>query len=114
MILCVIYLETWKSELTENTEESITVMVIGNKSDLHHLREVSFHEAKEFCDCDSMKIMEVSALESSNIEQAFETLVFSIYHKMKEAESQQQVSAIQLDQNNNSQMYSCKGWKCAK
>ena len=107
-------IEMWKSELIDNTDENITVMVIGNKSDLHHSREVSFHEAKEFCDADHMKIIEASALESSNIEQAFETLIFNIYHRMKEAESQRMSTKIRLDQNDDKQndSFCQKGLKC--
>ena len=104
----------WRSELQDNTDENIVVMVIGNKNDLHHEREVSFHEAKEFCDKNDMKIMEASALESSNIDQAFETLVFNIYHKMKEAESKKDSTRVHLERQNGKNKQLCQNVKCNK
>ena len=36
----------WLSELRENADDNIAIMLVGNKSDLEHLRTVSTEDAK--------------------------------------------------------------------
>ena len=53
-------------------------MVLANKTDLNNGRAITFEEAKQFCDERQLKLFETSALSSSNIEEAFESLIFSL------------------------------------
>eukprot|EP01084_Bolivina_argentea_P316378 548385_1 len=101
-------LKRWRSELKEHSDENMVVMVLGNKIDLNHKRAVPFMQAKEFCDTHNIKIMEVSALESSNIELAFETLIFSIYERVKEYTSNSDSSKITLQNSNNYDFKNCE------
>ena len=40
--------ERWLKELRDYANENIVIMLVGNKSDLHHLRVISMDEAKHF------------------------------------------------------------------
>lgn len=47
-------------------------MLVGNKSDLRHLRAVPTEEAKEFASQNGLSFIETSALDASNVELAFQ------------------------------------------
>lgn len=46
-------------------------MIIGNKCDLCHLRQVSIADGDKFAKSHSIRFMETSALYSTNVEEAF-------------------------------------------
>eukprot|EP01103_Thecamoeba_quadrilineata_P020766 TRINITY_DN90_c0_g2_i1.p1 TRINITY_DN90_c0_g2~~TRINITY_DN90_c0_g2_i1.p1 ORF type:complete len:217 (-),score=38.72 TRINITY_DN90_c0_g2_i1:62-712(-) len=71
--------ERWLTELRENSSGNIVIMLVGNKSDLRHLREVPTETAKEFSERHKLLFMETSALDSSNVEQAFQNILTEIY-----------------------------------
>ena len=54
-------------------------MLVGNKSDLRHLRAVTTEEAKAFAEKNSLSFIETSALDSTNVELAFLTILKEIY-----------------------------------
>uniref|UniRef100_A0A2P2KJ97 Ras-related protein Rab11D n=1 Tax=Rhizophora mucronata TaxID=61149 RepID=A0A2P2KJ97_RHIMU len=54
-------------------------MLIGNKSDLRHLRAVATEDAKAFAEKESLYFMETSALDSTNVENAFTEVLTQIY-----------------------------------
>jgi Ras-related protein Rab-11A len=64
--------------------EDMVLMLIGNKSDLHHKRQVSTEEGKIFADKHGLGFIETSALESTNVELAFQTILNDIYQKKKD------------------------------
>lgn len=63
--------ERWLKELRTHADQSIVLMLVGNKADLRHLRAVSSEEARTFATHNNMAFMETSALDSTNVEQAF-------------------------------------------
>ena len=69
----------WLRELRDHTDQSIVVMLIGNKSDLRHLVAVSTDDAKEFAEAESMYFMETSALDATNVDNAFSEVLTQIY-----------------------------------
>ncbi|XVF79592.1 hypothetical protein PTKIN_Ptkin15bG0001600 [Pterospermum kingtungense] len=69
----------WLHELREHADKNIVVMLVGNKSDLASLRTVSIEDAKEFAQRESVFFMETSALEATNVESAFLTVLTEIY-----------------------------------
>ncbi|CAD6271571.1 unnamed protein product [Miscanthus lutarioriparius] len=69
----------WLRELRDHTDQSIVVMLIGNKSDLRHLVAVSTEDAKEFAEAESMYFMETSALDATNVDNAFSEVLTQIY-----------------------------------
>jgi len=54
-------------------------MLVGNKSDLKHLRAVPTEEAKAFASENGLSFIETSALDASNVEAAFQTILTDIY-----------------------------------
>ncbi|KAK1393361.1 Ras-related protein YPT3 [Heracleum sosnowskyi] len=73
-------IERWLKELRDHTDPNIVVMLIGNKSDLQHLSAVSTEDAKAFAERESLYFMETSALEATNVENAFKEVLSQIYH----------------------------------
>jgi small GTP-binding protein len=54
---------------------NIVVMLVGNKCDLKHLREVEKDTAKDFAEKNGLSFIETSALDSTNVETAFHTIL---------------------------------------
>lgn len=50
-------------------------MLVGNKSDLRHLRAVPTEEAKAFATENDLSFIETSALDASNVEGAFQQIL---------------------------------------
>mmetsp|Transcript_71276 Transcript_71276/g.82919 ORF Transcript_71276/g.82919 Transcript_71276/m.82919 type:complete len:215 (-) Transcript_71276:48-692(-) len=69
----------WLKELRDNAEPHIVVILVGNKSDLKHLREVKEEEAAAFAERNGLAFCETSALNASNVETAFTRVITEIY-----------------------------------
>ncbi|MBN3282342.1 RB11B protein, partial [Polyodon spathula] len=54
-------------------------MLVGNKSDLRHLRAVPTDEAHAFAEKNTLSFIETSALDSTNVEEAFKNILTEIY-----------------------------------
>ncbi|KAM4690980.1 ras-related protein Rab-25 [Rhinophrynus dorsalis] len=75
--------ERWLKELYDHADASIVVMLVGNKCDLKdEAREVPTEEAKMYADSNALLFIETSALDSTNVETAFETILRDIYKKV--------------------------------
>ncbi|XP_059290220.1 ras-related protein RABA1d isoform X1 [Lycium barbarum] len=74
--------ERWLKELRDHTDPNIVVMLVGNKSDLRHLVAVSTEDGKSFAEKESLYFMETSALEATNVDNAFAEVLTQIYHVM--------------------------------
>lgn len=72
-------MERWLRELRDHTDPNIVVMLIGNKSDLRHLVAVSTEDGKSFAEKESLFFMETSALEATNVDNAFAEVLTQIY-----------------------------------
>lgn len=72
--------ERWLKELRDHADSNIVIMLVGNKSDLKHLRDVSTDVAQHFCEREGLSFIETSALESTNVEKAFQQILTEIYH----------------------------------
>jgi len=73
--------ERWLAELRDNAAANIVIMLVGNKSDLRHLREVPTETAKEFSETNELLFIETSALDASNVELTFQNILTEIYHQ---------------------------------
>jgi len=69
----------WLKELRDHADSNIVIMLVGNKSDLKHLRAVPTDEAKAFATENELSFIETSALDASNVEGAFQTILADIY-----------------------------------
>ena len=81
----------WLEELRTHAGNDVTVMLVGNKSDLRHAREVPMEVARQFssiaimtiCLVDNrMSFIETSALNSTNVEFAFQRLLTYILQNL--------------------------------
>lgn len=59
---------------------NVVTILVGNKSDLKDAREVSTSEGKALAEAEGLFFMETSALDSSNVAAAFQTIVKEIYN----------------------------------
>lgn len=73
----------WLNELKSHSNGDTKVILIGNKIDLRHLREVTSEEAGAFCKDHSLTYVETSAQSGHNIEDAFVGLVTEIIEDME-------------------------------
>ncbi|EFE34100.1 uncharacterized protein ARB_07051 [Trichophyton benhamiae CBS 112371] len=74
----------WLKELRDHADSNIVIMLVGNKSDLRHLRAVPTEEAKQFAipqltlmvlGENNLSFIETSALDASNVELAFQNIL---------------------------------------
>ncbi|XP_065010374.1 ras-related protein Rab11C-like isoform X1 [Musa acuminata AAA Group] len=72
--------QRWLRELRDHADSNIVIMMAGNKSDLSHLRAVSEDDGQVFAEKEGLSFLETSALESLNVEKAFQTILMEIYH----------------------------------
>ncbi|CAF4653641.1 unnamed protein product [Rotaria sp. Silwood1] len=75
------HITTWIEEVHRHTPSDLPIVLVGNKSDLVDQRKVSREQATALAEQLNLSYMETSALNASNVEQAFVLLVTSIYQK---------------------------------
>lgn len=63
----------WMEEVRRYSGSAVLVALVGNKADAENLREVEFEEAEAMCQYmpEVLFVLEASAKENSNIEDAF-------------------------------------------
>ncbi len=61
----------------------MTIMLIGNKSDLDHKRQVSTEEGEQFAKEHGLIFFETSAKTANNVEEAFLQTANKIYEKLQ-------------------------------
>ncbi|KAL9420017.1 hypothetical protein AB3S75_035163 [Citrus x aurantiifolia] len=69
----------WLEELTTHCDTAVGRMLVGNKCDLDSIRDVSTEEGKSLAEEEGLFFMETSALDSTNVEAAFEVVIREIY-----------------------------------
>ena len=72
-------IENWLMDLRTNGDKDIFILLIGNKSDLEDLREVSTEEAQAKAEQYNVAFLETSAKSGDNINKAFTKLVEEVY-----------------------------------
>jgi len=80
-------LSKWIEDLSQKGEESVEMVIVGNKSDLVEERVVTEKEARIFADDLSATYMESSSLTKDNIKEVFETIVSSTITSIKDFEA---------------------------
>ncbi|KAK4775948.1 hypothetical protein SAY87_023909 [Trapa incisa] len=73
------HMTRWLEELRGHADKNIVIMLVSNKSDLSSLRAVPTEDAEEFAQRENLFFMETSALEATNVETAFLTVLTEIY-----------------------------------
>jgi|JI6StandDraft_1071083.scaffolds.fasta_scaffold88211_2 small GTP-binding protein len=67
--------QKWLTELRDNADPSITVMLVGNKSDLSDMREVKSEAIQDYAALNKLSYLETSAANGSNVNEAFTQLI---------------------------------------
>jgi len=83
----------WLQEIDRYACESVSKLVLGNKLDLVDDRKVKTEDAKELADGLGIPFMEVSAKDSTNVDEAFFTLAKDIYDRTVGANQPAQASS---------------------
>lgn len=96
--------DNWVSEIKEKASTDMKTMMIGNKIDLKDERAVSTEEALEKAKLLELPLMEASALDSTNVKQAFYDLLKEMYKEVKKTidvveQAEKQNEGVQLDTN---------------
>ncbi|CAN6305358.1 unnamed protein product, partial [Urochloa humidicola] len=73
------HIPRWLEELRGHADKNIVIMLVGNKSDLEEERAVSTEDAKEFAEKENLFFLETSALQATNVENAFQTVLTEIF-----------------------------------
>nr|AAM08543.1 Putative Ras-related protein Rab [Oryza sativa Japonica Group] len=73
------HIPRWLEELRGHADKNIVIMLVGNKSDLEDERAVSTEDAKEFAEKENLFFLETSALQATNVENAFQTVLSEIF-----------------------------------
>ena len=78
-------------------------MLVGNKSDLRHLRVVASEDAKAFAEEKEIDFIETSALDATNVETAFHNVITDIYYHLLNTtsrNSQQPLDEVLTNEDN--------------
>ena len=104
--------DKWYKEVKMLNNEDIIFFLIGNKSDLSLLKEISIDEGKKKANIYKMIFYETSALDSTNIKISFQDMILRLYKSAKFGYIKDNKSAsfpIKEDnfQNNNNNNCNC-------
>ncbi|XP_043699280.1 ras-related protein RABA6a-like [Telopea speciosissima] len=72
-------LAKWLREIREFGDSDMVILMVGNKTDLGHAREISEEEGQRLAEKEGLCFMETSALENLNVEEAFLQLITRIH-----------------------------------
>ena len=78
---------TWMSEIEKYTQDNITRILVGNKTDLENRRAVSFEEGQEMANHYGVRFLETSAKECKNVETAFTTMTREIKNNVAQTQT---------------------------
>ena len=92
--------DKWLSDLKTNAEEKISVVLVGNKTDLESERKISLEQGKEKAELFKLAFIETSALNGNNIEKAFNELISDVYknhHELFEKQAKVEITEKAID-----------------
>nr|XP_043622711.1 ras-related protein RABA5b-like [Erigeron canadensis] len=73
----------WLDELNTHCDTTTARMLVGNKSDLENIRDVSVDEGKQLAEEEGLFFIETSALDSTNVKEAFQIVIREIYNNVR-------------------------------
>lgn len=90
----------WLKELKDHADANIVIMLVGNKSDLQHLRAVTTEEGTKFSAGNSLSFIETSALDATNVNEAFTRILTEIYRIVSKKTLEKNSNAPAMSNNN--------------
>lgn len=96
-------LDKWISELKEHADPCVCIMIVGNKTDLRSQRVVSTEDGRLLAEKYRFSFIETSALDASNVGEAFNNLLVDIFNIQTEAEKSDSTSRIVPQENKGQQ-----------
>ncbi|KAI9030669.1 GTP-binding protein ypt1 [Phycomyces nitens] len=88
----------WIQEINRYAAEDVNKLIIGNKNDLVDKKVVSTEQAKEYADSLGISLLETSAKDSVNVDQAFMTMAKEIKERMGSAVQQDLNATVKVGQ----------------
>lgn len=76
--------DRWLRELRDHADQNIVILLVGNKSDLKHIRAVTQEEAAAYAEREALAFIETSALDATNVDNAFQRALTEIYRQRKD------------------------------
>ena len=76
--------EKWVQDVRNNTSREVCIMLVGNKCDLRKERAVTTEMGKLFARNNEPSFLEASALDSTNVESAFTSILSEIFHSVSQ------------------------------
>ena len=76
--------DRWINELRATADKKLSIIIIGNKSDLEDQRQVTKEQGEEKAKNNEVAFMETSARSGENLEKAFEQMMNEVYKKCHE------------------------------
>ncbi|CAO3643933.1 unnamed protein product [Mucor fragilis] len=87
----------WLQEIDRYAAEGVNKLLVGNKSDLVDKKVVDTEQANEFAESLKIPLLETSAKDATNVEQAFLTMAKQIKDRMgATVQQQQQQSTVKV------------------
>lgn len=96
-------LDKWISELKEHADPCVCIMIVGNKTDLRSQRVVSTEDGRLLAEKYRYSFIETSALDASNVGEAFNNLLVDIFNIQTEADKSDSTSRIVPQENKGQQ-----------
>ena len=98
--------DKWHNELKTKGSQDINIIMIGNKSDLEDIRHVTTEQGQDKAQFLQIPVMETSALDASNVKEAFNRLIqemyLSIFSKSNDNNNTEKIEegvSLKLDKN---------------
>jgi len=93
--------EKWYQDVKDYAEQNVVIMIVGNKSDLAHLREVKTEDVAAFAEKRNLAYIETSALDSTNVDIAFQRVIGEIYQLFLNANATQPKTGKKIEEGEN-------------
>ena len=96
-------MDKWLSEIKEQTNKDIKLIIVGNKIDLKDKKVISTEQAKTKAKELGIPLMETSAKDATNVKEAFNDLLKEMYCELSQAlqyveqQNLENKNGIQLD-----------------
>ena len=74
----------WAEQLKSTADKNLTIIIIGNKTDLEDQRQVKYEEGQNKANELESAFIETSAASGSNLDKAFEMMINEVYKKCHE------------------------------